>query len=279
MNYAWRKNKNRIMTVLLVAAMVIALVPLFGVLGYVIAKGISSINLSFFTELPKPVGLPGGGMANAILGTLTLIAIASVIGIPVGILAAIYLSEYDRRSWFATAVRFTTDVLMGIPSIIVGIVVYTSLVLAMGNFSAISAGVALAIIMIPTVIRATEEMLNLVPHSLREAAYALGFTKWRTILQIVLPAAIRGIITGVMLGVARVAGETAPLLFTAFGNNYWSKSLNEPIAALPMQIFVYAASPFKAWHAQAWAGALVLITLVIVLNLTARLAFRNKHGY
>lgn len=276
-NYAIRRYKDWIISGLLVMATFIAITPLFMVLGYVVAKGLGSINISFFTELPKPVGAIGGGMANAIVGTLVLIFISSIIGIPVGILSAIYLSEYDRHSFFANAIRFTTDVLMGIPSIIIGIVVYTSLVLAIGHFSAIAGGIALAIIMIPTIIRATEEMLNLVPYSLREAAYALGFPKWRTVLQIVLPAAAKGITTGVMLGVARVAGETAPLLFTAFGNSYWSRSVNEPIAALPMQIYVYATSPFKEWHAQAWAGALVLIFLVIALNLTARIALRSKH--
>lgn len=276
-NYVIRRYKDWVMSGLLILATLIAVTPLFMVLGYVMVKGITAINLSFFTELPKPFGEVGGGVANAIVGTLTLIFISSIIGIPVGILSAVYLSEYDRHSWFANAVRFTTDVLMGIPSIIVGIVVYTALVLAMGNFSAIAGGVALAIIMIPTVIRATEEMLNLVPYSLREAAYALGFPKWRTVLQIVLPAAAKGIITGVMLGVARVAGETAPLLFTAFGNSYWSRSITEPIAALPLQIFNYTMSPYKAQHAQAWAAALVLIVLVIALNLIARFALRSKN--
>ena len=276
-NYAIRRYKDWVMSGLLILATLIAVTPLFMVLGYVMVKGITAINLSFFTELPKPFGEVGGGVANAIVGTLTLIFISSIIGIPVGILSAVYLSEYDRHSWFANAVRFTTDVLMGIPSIIVGIVVYTALVLAMGNFSAIAGGVALAIIMIPTVIRATEEMLNLVPYSLREAAYALGFPKWRTVLQIVLPAAAKGIITGIMLGVARVAGETAPLLFTAFGNSYWSRSITEPIAALPLQIFNYTMSPYKAQHAQAWAAAFILIVLVIALNLIARFALRSKN--
>lgn len=276
-NYVVRRYKNWLISGLLILATLIAITPLFMVLGYVVANGIGSISMSFFTELPKPMGEVGGGVANAIVGTLTLIFISSIIGIPIGILSAIYLSEYDRHSLLANAVRFTTDVLMGIPSIIVGIVVYASLVLAIGHFSAIAGGVALAIIMVPTVIRATEEMLNLVPYSLREAAYALGFPKWRMVLQIVLPAAAKGVITGVMLGVARVAGETAPLLFTAFGNNYWSKSINEPIAALPMQIYLYATSPSKESHSQAWAAALILIVLVITLNLIARLALRDKN--
>ncbi|HZD58841.1 MAG TPA: phosphate ABC transporter permease PstA [Anaerolineae bacterium] len=278
MNYTRRRYKNQVMSVLLVIAAIVAMIPLFAILGYVTVQGATSLSLSFFTELPKPLGATGGGMANAIVGTLILILISSTIGIPIGILSAVYLSEYDRHSWFANAVRFTTDVLMGIPSIIVGLVVYSSLVLTMGHFSAIAAGVSLAIIMVPTIIRATEEMLNLVPYSLREAAYALGFPKWRTVLQIVLPAAAKGIMTGIMLGVARVAGETAPLLFTAFGNNYWSKSINEPIAALPMQIYLYATSPYKEFHSKAWAGALVLIVLIIILNLTARFAFRSKHA-
>lgn len=276
MNHTLRKFRSYLMLGIFCLATLIALVPLFGVLGYVIKNGIGSLNLEFFTSLPQAMGMPGGGMANAIVGTLIMIAIASIIGIPVGILIAIYLTEYDRTSWLSTAVRFTTDVLTGIPSIIIGIVIYTSLVLTMKHFSAIAGGLSLAIIMIPLVIRSTEEMLKLVSHTIREAGYALGIPKWRTILRIVLPTAAKGIITGAMLAVARVAGETAPLLFTALGNQYWAHSLNEPIAALPVQIYQYATSPYKVWHDQAWAGSLVLIAMVLILNLIARFAFRSK---
>jgi phosphate transport system permease protein len=276
MNHTLRKYLNYLMLGIFILTTVIALIPLFGVLGYVIKNGIGALNLEFFTNLPKAMGMPGGGMANAIVGTLVMMAIASIIGIPVGILAAVYLTEYDRESWLSTGVRFTTDVLTGIPSIIIGIVIYTALVLRMKHFSAIAGGLSLAIIMIPLIIRSTEEMLKLVPHTIREAGYALGVPKWRTILRIVLPTAAKGIITGAMLAVARVAGETAPLLFTALGNQYWAHSLNEPIAALPVQIYQYATSPYKDWHQQAWAGSLVLIALVLILNLIARFAFRTK---
>jgi len=276
MNDDFRKYRNWLMLGIFIAATIIALIPLFGVLGYVLKNGLSALNMSFFINLPKAMGLPGGGMANAILGTLIMVLIASVIGIPTGILVAIYLTEYDRHSWLSTAVRFATDVLTGIPSIIVGIVIYTAVVLKMGNFSALAGGLSLAIIMIPLIIRSTEEMLKLVSHSIREAGYALGISKGKTILKIVLPTAAKGIITGAMLAVARVAGETAPLLFTALGNQYWARSLNEPIASLPVQIFQYATSPYKEWHQLAWAGSLVLILMVIILNLVARLAFRSR---
>lgn len=273
-----RKYKNWLMLSIFVAATIIALVPLFGVLGYVLKNGLGALNIQFFTNLPKAMGLSGGGMANAIVGTLIMVLIASLIGIPIGILAGIYLTEYDRHSWFSTAVRFATDVLTGIPSIIVGIVIYTAVVLKIGNFSALAGGLALAIIMIPLIIRSTEEMLKLVSHSIREAGYALGISKGKTILKIVLPTAAKGIITGAMLAIARVSGETAPLLFTALGNQYWARSLNEPIASLPVQIFQYATSPYKEWHQLAWAGSLVLILLIIIMNLAARFAFRSRHS-
>ncbi|EHQ90306.1 phosphate ABC transporter permease PstA [Desulfosporosinus youngiae] len=276
MNDVFRKYRNYLMLGVFIAATIIALIPLFGVLGYVLKNGLSALNMQFFVSLPKAMGLPGGGMANAIVGTLIMVLLASLIGIPMGILAAIYLTEYDRHSWLSTAVRFATDVLTGIPSIIVGIVIYTAVVLKMGNFSALAGGLALAIIMIPLIIRSTEEMLKLVSHSIREAGYALGISKGKTILRIVLPTAAKGIITGAMLAVARVAGETAPLLFTALGNQYWARSLNEPTASLPVQIFQYATSPYKEWHQLAWAGSLVLILMVIILNLAARFAFRSR---
>lgn len=254
----------------------ISLIPLFAVLGYVIYNGIGALNWNFFVQLPQAVGMPGGGMANAIVGTLTLIALSCMFGIPIGFLAAIYLVEYDRSSWFSTVTRFTTDVLTGVPSIIIGIVVYTAIVIPMKHFSAWAAGIALGIIMIPVVVRSTEEMLKLVPHSVREAGLALGIPKWRIILWIVVPAAAKGIITGIMLAVARVSGETAPLLFTALGNSYWAKTLNEPIASLPVQIYSYAVSPYKDWHRQAWAGALVLLLIVMILNLGTRIIFSGR---
>ncbi|HEY8911631.1 MAG TPA: phosphate ABC transporter permease PstA [Desulfosporosinus sp.] len=276
MNDRLRKYRNLAMMSIFTLATLAALVPLFGVLGYVVKNGFSALNLEFFIHLPKAMGLSGGGMANAIVGTLIMVLIASIIGIPIGILTAIYLTEYDRNSWLSVAVRFATDVLTGIPSIIVGIVIYTSVVLKMGHFSALAGGLSLAIIMIPLIIRSTEEMLKLVSQSIREAGYALGISKRIIILRIILPTAAKGIITGAMLAVARVSGETAPLLFTALGNQYWARSLNEPIAALPVQIYQYATSPYKEWHQQAWAGSLVLISMVIILNLIARLAFRSR---
>lgn len=272
-----RNFVNALMLGIFSLSAILALIPLFAVIGYVIKKGLSSLNMDFFTQLPSVMGMSGGGMANAIVGTLILMAIAGIIGIPIGILAAIYLTEYDRQSWFSTTVRFTTDVLTGIPSIIIGIVVSTTIVSQTKHFSAIAGGIALGIIMIPMVIRSTEEMLKLVPHTIREGGYALGIPQWRTILSIVLPTAAKGIVTGAMLAVARVSGETAPLLFTALGNQYWSHSLfNEPIAALPLQIYTYAISPYDEWHQQAWAGALVLVFMIIILNIIARLAFRTR---
>ena len=272
----WRKNWNKGMMGVFTSFAILSLVPLFAVLGYVIYNGIGALNWDFFVQLPKALGMPGGGMANAIVGTLTLVGLACLMGIPVGFLAAIYLVEYDRSSWFGTFVRFTTDVLTGVPSIIIGIVVYTAIVVPMKHFSAWAAGIALGIIMIPVVVRSTEEMLKLVPHSVREAGLALGIPKWRIIVWIVIPASAKGIITGIMLAVARVSGETAPLLFTALGNRYWAKSLNEPIASLPVQIYSYAVSPYEDWHRQAWAGSLVLLLIVIILNLGTRFVFNGR---
>ncbi|WP_088225362.1 phosphate ABC transporter permease PstA [Desulfosporosinus sp. FKB] len=272
-----RNFVNKLMLGIFAAATFLALVPLFALLGYVIKNGITSLNLDFFIKLPAVMGMTGGGMANAIEGTLILIAIASIIGIPIGILVAIYLTEYDRYSWLSTTVRFTTDVLTGIPSIIIGIVVSMAIVSKTKHFSAFAGGVALAVIMIPLVIRSTEEMLKLVPHAIREAGYALGISQRRIILNIVLPTAAKGIITGAMLAVARVSGETAPLLFTALGNQYWTHSLfKDPIASLPVQIYTYATSPYDEWHRQAWAGSLVLIAIILCLNLIARFAFRSR---
>lgn len=259
------------------SALVVILVLGF-ILVYVILQGAPAFNVSFFTELPKPVGEVGGGIANAIVGSLLLIVLASVLGIPVGIFTGVYLAEYGKNR-FGETVRFLADVLSGVPSIVIGIFVYALIVLAMGHFSALAGGIALGILMIPTVARTTDEVLRLVPNSIREAALALGASRWRTALTVVVPAGLSGIATGVILALARVAGETAPLLFTVLGNRYWSTSLDQPIAALPLQIFTYATSPYKDWHAKAWAGALVLILLVVVMNLIARLIARRRYKW
>ena len=260
-----------------VAAAVIALVPLGSVLYYVTARGIGGINLDFFTELPKPVGETGGGMANAIVGTLKLVFLSCALGIPPGVLAGVYLAEFGH-SRFGKAVRFSADVMSGVPSITVGIFVYSLVVITTKRFSALAGGIALAILMLPTVTRTTEELLKLVPESLREAALGLGLPKWRATLRVMLRTAAPGIATGVMLAVARVAGETAPLLFTAFNNRFWSSGLNEPTASLPVNIYTYAVSPYEEWHRQAWAAALVLLLLVLLLNISARLLVRNRVG-
>jgi len=243
---------------------IIVLVPLVAVLGYLIYKGASSLNWAFFTHTPVPVGETGGGMANSIVGSGVVLGIASLMGIPLGIGAGVYLAEYGAGTIFGEAVRFTADVLNGVPSIVMGLAAYALIVAKQQHFSALAGGVALAIMMVPTITRTTEEMLRTVPHAVREAAFGLGIPKWRTILSISLRTASPGIITGCMLAFARVAGETAPLLFTAFGNQFWSLSLNQPIAALPLQIYEYALSPYDEWHRLAWAGALVLIVMIMV---------------
>lgn len=259
----WRRGVDGLATCAAATAVVLVLLPLGAVFAYLVYKGIGSINWDFLTQTPKPVGEIGGGMANAIAGSALILLIASAIGVPVGIGAGIYLSEYGRNR-FGNLIRFTADVLNGVPSIIVGIVAYGLVVLTQGHFSALAGGVALSIMMVPTITRTTEEMLLLVPQAVREAAYGLGVSRWRTTLSITLRTATSGIITGVMLAFARAAGETAPLLFTAFGNQYWNWNVNQPTAALPLQIFTYAISPFDEWHRQAWAGALILIVLIVV---------------
>ncbi len=258
-------------------AAAIAVVPLLVILAYLLKQGAGALSLDFFTNMPKPVGEEGGGMANAILGTLILIGIASAVGLPIGIGAGLYLAE-QRGTRIANLVRFLADVLNGLPSIVMGIFAWQFLVRPFGHFSALAGGAAIGAMMIPLVTRTTEEMVRTVPQSLREAALALGYPYWRTSLQIVLRTALGGIVTGVLVAVARVAGETAPLLFTAFGNQFWSTSLTQPIAALPLQIFTYAISPYDDWHAQAWAGALVLIALVLLISLIARVVTRARHG-
>jgi phosphate transport system permease protein len=257
-----RKLSNNLLTLFAVGSSILVIVPLFAIFAYLVMKGVGSINWAFLTQAPKPVGEPGGGMGNAIVGSGIILALASLIGIPLGIGAGIYLSEYGHN-WLGNAVRFTADVLNGIPSIVVGISVYGLVVITQKHFSAVAGGVALGIMMIPTVSRATEEMLLLVPRTIREAAWGLGVSQWRATLSVTLKTASAGVITGVMLAFARAAGETAPLLFTAFGNQFWSFNINQPTAALPIQIFAYAISPFDEWHKQAWAGALVLILLIV----------------
>ncbi len=251
-------------TALAILATVLVIAPLVAIFGYLVFKGASSLNLDFFTQIPKPVGVSGGGMANAILGSAILLAVASILGVPVGIAGGIYLAEFGRGTKLADAVRFTADVLNGVPSIVMGLAAYSLIVVPQNHFSAFSGGVALGIMMIPTVCRTTEEMLMMVPHAVREAALALGVPNWRSVLSITVKTASPGIITGCMLAFARVAGETAPLIFTALGNAFWSSSLNQPIAALPLQIWIYAQSPYDDWHRLAWGGALVLIVLIVV---------------
>lgn len=273
---SWRRRIiDHFMTGVAVLTVVLVLLPLGAIFAYLIYKGAGSINWAFLTQTPKPVGEPGGGMANAIVGSMVILAIASLMGVPLGIGAGIYLSEYGRNR-YGDIVRFVSDVLNGVPSIVIGIVAYGLVVLRQGHFSALAGGVALAIMMVPTIARTTEQMLLLVPQAIREAAYGLGIPRWRTTLSITLRTATSGVITGVMLAFARVAGETAPLLFTAFGNQYWNWKSDQPTAALSLQIFTYAISPFDEWHKQAWAGALVLIILIV--GAVAAVRFAVKHG-
>lgn len=255
---------------------ILSLSVLFFILGYIAYHGISGINLDFFTKLPKPVGETGGGMANAVVGTLKLLGLASLIGIPVGVLGGIYLSEFGNNK-IGFVVRYATDILNGVPSIVMGIFAYTIVVLPMKHFSAVAGGVALGMMMIPIAVRSTEEFLRVVPHAVREAGLALGLPEWKVICFIVVPTAFRGLLTGILLDLSRVAGETAPLLFTAFSNRYWAEGWLEPIASLPVMVFTYAISPYEDWHRQAWAAALVLIGLVLVANASARILLREKH--
>jgi phosphate transport system permease protein len=270
-----RRIMDHFMTFLSFLAMALVLAPLVAIFGYLLYKGIVSINWAFLTQTPKPVGEPGGGMANAIVGSAVILSIASLIGVPLGIGAGIYLAEYGRGGRFGSIVRFTSDVLNGVPSIVIGIVAYAIVVIRQKHFSALAGGVALAIMMIPTITRTTEEMLLLVPSQIREAAFGLGISQWRTTLSITLRTAVSGIITGVMLAFARVAGETAPLLFTAFGNQHWNFDLNRETAALPLQIFTYATSPYEDQIRQAWAGALVLIVMIVFAVSAVRIAVRR----
>jgi phosphate transport system permease protein len=262
-NVVSRRIKSGIVSGLAVLATIVVIAPLIAILFYLLKQGVSSLNWDFFTKIPVPVGEKGGGMENAIVGSAVILAIASLIGVPLGIGAGIYLAEYAGETRMGNLVRFTADVLNGVPSIVMGIAIYALIVLPQKHFSAFAGGVVLGVMMVPTVTRTTEEMLRMVPHAIREAALGLGVPTWRSVMTITLRTASAGIVTGCMLAFARVAGETAPLLFTAFGNAFRSTSLNEPIAALPLQIFVYAVSPYDEWHRLAWAGALVLIVLII----------------
>ena len=258
-----RTVSDGVVTGLAILATVIVVVPLIAIFAYLIYKGASSLNVAFFTKVPAPVGETGGGMANAILGSAMVLALASAIGVPIGIGGGIFLAEFGRGTKLAAAIRFTADVLNGVPSIVMGLAAYSLIVVPMKHFSGYAGGVALGFMMIPTVCRTSEEMLLMVPHAIREAALGLGVPNWRSVLSITVKTASPGIITGCMLAFARVAGETAPLVFTALGNQFWSTDLNQPIAALPLQIYVYALSPYDDWHRLAWAGSLVLIILIV----------------
>ncbi len=270
-----RKYKNRLMYGVLFAAALIAILPLLSVFVYVIQQGLPAINRDFFVHLPTPVGESGGGMANAMLGTLILIGLASVVGIPLGIGIGLYLSEYGRGK-MAELLRFSTDILASVPSIIIGLFAYAVLVIPLHRPSAYAGGAALAVMMIPIVARTTEELLRLVPGHIREAGLALGLPRWKVILFVVLRGSLGGIMTGIMLGVARAAGETAPLIFTVGISSYWPKGLDQPIASLPVQIYTYAISPYEDWHRQAWAGAFLLVSFVLLLNLASRVMIRRQ---
>jgi phosphate transport system permease protein len=273
--HTWRVIKSGVASAIAFLSAVVVIAPLGFVFFYLIQKGASSVNWSFFTELPKPVGVVGGGMANAIVGSGELLALAALIGVPVGVLGGVYLAEYGSARGNAM-LRFIADVLNGVPSILWGVVVYGLVVLRFKSFSAYAGGLALGLLMIPLIMRTTEEVLLLVPNGYREASLALGISRWKTIFHIVMRTASKGIVTGILLALARVAGETAPLLFTAFGNRFWNHSLREPIAALPLQIFTYAISPYDDWHRQAWAGALVLVLMIFVINLLVRFLTRDR---
>ena len=274
-NHTWRKAKSGLASTVAFFSALLVIAPLGLVFFHLLVNGASSVNWNFFTKLPTPVGVPGGGMVNAIVGSLELLALAAAIGIPVGVLGGVYLAEYGSAR-VNSLLRFLADVLNGVPSITWGVVVYGLVVLRFKGFSAYAGGLALGLIMIPLIIRTTEEVILLVPNGYREAALALGVSRWKTIVHVVMKTASKGIITGILLALARVGGETAPLLFTAFGNRFWNHNLSEPIAALPLQIFTYAISPYDDWHRQAWAGALVLVTGIFCINVLVRILTRGR---
>jgi len=277
MNYRslWRKSLNAVMFSLTGICALLTVSLLFFILGYLLWNGGRAINWAFFTQLPKPVGETGGGMANAIVGSAKLLLLAMLTGVPVGFMGGVYLAEFGGKT-FSFLVRYTTDLLNGVPSIVMGIFAYTMIVLPMKHFSTLAGGLALGVMMIPIAVRSTEEFLRAVPQSLREAALAVGASKWKAVATVVIPAAFRGILTGIVLDVARVAGETAPLLFTAFNNRFWSPGWDQPTASLPVMIFTYAIAPYEDWHRQAWAAGLVLLALVLLANITARVVLSRK---
>jgi phosphate transport system permease protein len=274
-NHGWRKFKSALASAIAFISAVLVITPLGLVFFHLVVNGASSVNWDFFTKLPAPVGAVGGGMVNAIVGSLELLALAGAIGIPIGVLGGVYLAEYGSAR-INSILRFLADVLNGVPSITWGVVVYGLVVLRFKGFSAYAGGLALGLIMIPLILRTTEEVILLVPNGYREAALALGVSRWKTIVHIVMKTASKGIITGILLALARVGGETAPLLFTAFGNRFWNHSFSQPIAALPLQVFTYAISPYDDWHRQAWAGALVLVTGIFCVNVIVRILTRGR---
>ncbi len=267
---AWRKSVNVVMLSLTGLFTVIVVAPLLWILAYVLREGLPALSPQFFTQLPTPVGVPGGGIVNSLVGSLMTVGLGLLIAGPIGVLVGIFAAMFPS-SPLGVGVRFATDVIAGVPSIVMGIFAYTLVVVPTRHFSAFSAAVVLSFIMVPTIVRTTEEMIRLVPASLREGSLALGATEWKTSLSVVLPAALNGLVTGIMLAVARAAGEAAPMLFTAFGNPFMSTDFNQPVATLPHTIFIYAISPYADWHAKAWATALVLIAIVLLLNILARL--------
>ncbi len=277
MHMLWRKTISWLFVAFCAASVLLALVPLVLVLFFVVSQGIQALNFEFFTAMPKPVGEAGGGMANSIVGTLMLTGLGSLFAIPIGILSGVYMAEY-AGSRFASAIRFAADTLNGVPSIVIGVFVYGIAVLPFKQFSALAGGLALGIMMIPIIARTTEELLLLVPSTMREGALALGATRARAVFSVVLPAAAPGIITGVVLALARIAGETAPLLFTSFNNRFFTTQVDQPISSLTVQVFTYAISPYEDWHRQAWAGALVLVSIVLTCSILARFATRKLEG-
>jgi phosphate transport system permease protein len=275
MSYATRRKiVSKIAEALCALAVLVALVPLAMILFYVITHGASALNWAFFTHTPRPVGEPGGGMANAIVGTLILIGLAGLFAVPIGMICGIHLAEFSGTK-FSSVVRFAADVLNGVPSIVVGIFAYGLVVYPIRRFSAVAGGIALGLLMIPIVVRTTEELLRLVPPGLREGALALGASRSRAVFSVIVPAALPGILTGILVALARVAGETAPLLFTSFNNTYWSTNIMQPMASLTVQVFTYAISPYDDWHRQAWAGAFLLVMIILSLSIAARLAVRR----
>jgi phosphate transport system permease protein len=273
--HSWREAKNAFVSAATFLSAIVVITPLGLVFFHLLVNGASSVNWAFFTQLPKPVGVIGGGMVNAIVGSLELLGLASLIGIPIGVLGGVYLAEYGSVR-ANSMVRFIADVLNGVPSITWGVVVYGLVVLRFKSFSGYAGGLALGLIMVPLILRTTEEVILLVPNGYREAALALGIARWKTIVHVVMKTASKGIITGILLALARISGETAPLLFTAFGNRFWNHNLAEPIAALPLQIFTYAISPYDDWHRQAWAGALVLVVGIFCVNVLVRILTRER---